>query len=369
MNGIKVPFLDLTRVPLQVGGDEINFILKSGRYILGSNVVAAEEMLADFLKLPYVALTNSCTDALKIALLAVGVRPGDRVVLPALSFAATLNAVTTIGAIPVFADTGENGSGFNWAHLEQILRTHSDARVVIGVHLYGHPFCLKTMAQLAKTYGLTLIEDCAQWCSPSAPPEINSIRCYSFDPTKTIYTFGTCGATATADRALHERIRAIRSQGRVKGHHFLGRGLNSKPNEILALGLMKNLNRHGELQSSRANIVSRYRNICDRIGLMYVLPELEEKHSTWSKFVILSDDRDRLESQLKDAGIETQRHYDYLLPDLVNKYQTGEFPNARRISLSALSLPLFPGLMTEELDYISRELNRFKEVPKPSLNP
>ena len=307
---------------------------------------------------------NSGTDALILAFRALGIGPGDEVIVPANTYIASVIGITENGGTPVFADVGEDLE-MDPAGLEEKITPRT--RAILAVHLYGHPCRMDEIAALAEKHGLFLVEDCAQCHGAEFRGKktgtFGAVACFSFYPTKPLGALGDAGALATDDPALAERLRMLRNYGsKVKYHNEIN-GINSRMDEVQAACLQVGLKHLEEGNAERGRIAARYlaeiRN--DRIRFPLVR---EDVTHAYHLFPVFCDDRDRLQSYLLEKGVKTQVHYP--IPPYVADcyrdwgYAWEDFPNAARQARTELSLPVYAGMPEEDVDRVIRVLNEYR---------
>lgn len=322
-------------------------VIESGRFILGPEVEAFEEELAEYLGGGSVVGVNSGSDALYLALRAAGIGPNDEVVLSTYSFSATLEAVLRVGARPIFVDCSE--TGFNSSPDQFIEALSSRTRAVIVVHLFGMPVDLSTLAPICRSRGIALIEDTAQALGASSGTRkigtFGDFGCFSFYPNKNLGALGDGGAIWVADPAQAKRVRALRNHGRLSDGTISDEwGSNSRLGEIQAAMLRIKLPFLDQWIKERRRIAAQYhRGLADTNFL--VQDAFSTIHS-FNQFAILHPERDRLRVWLRARGVEARIYYESALhqhPALAN---AGRLPVAESRVRQVLALPMYPELDT-----------------------
>ncbi len=323
-------------------------VLSGPSYILGELVSAFEAAFAETAGVAHCVGVASGTDALALALRALGIGPGDEVLLPALTFAGTAQAILHCGASPVFVEVDQATRCIDPAAAEGAIGPRTAA--VVPVHLFGHPAAMPALMALADRHRLAVVEDCAQSHSAAlgdrALGSFGHAAAYSFYPTKNLGGIGDGGAVVTADPALAERLRRLRHYGFAGGERVSGGiGFNSRLDEIQAAMLLALLPHLAEGNAERRASAARYRELLDGTGIG--LPP-EGAGSVYHQFAITVPDRDGLKRRLDAAGIGTAVHY---APGLHRHPAFAEgartpLPVTDALAGSLLSLPIQPEVAT-----------------------
>jgi len=362
---VSIPFVDLARQYSTIAEEvdrAIYQVLASGQFILGSNVKAFEQELASYCGAASGIGVASGTDALRLALEAVGVGPGSEVITSPFTFVATAEMVSQLGAVPVFADIDPRTYTLHpdWVAKKVTNRT----KAIIPVHLYGHPAEMAPIMDLAKQHGLWVIEDAAQAVGAEyrgrRVGSIGHLGCFSFFPTKNLGGYGDGGFVTTNDTGLAERIRMLRQHGSREKyfHEFLG--WSSRLDELQAAVLRVKL-RHldGWTERRRAH-VQRYRELLAALPVR-LPPERAGDRVVYHLFTLRTPHRDELQKYLAERGIQTMVHYPiplHLQP-LYRDLGVGPLPESERASREVLSLPLFPELEPDELAAVASAIAEF----------
>ena len=361
---MKIPFLDLSRQHRAIKTEllgAVERVLDSSQFVLGGEGRALEGELAALAGVRHGIGLGSGTDALRLALIAVGVGPGDEVITPAFSFVASASTILMTGATPVFVDVDAATLALDPDALERALTPRT--RAVIVVHLYGHPAPIDRVLALARARGVPVVEDAAQAVGASRLQ--GRCACFSFFPSKNLGGFGDAGALATDDAAFADRVRLLRAHGsRPKYvHHAVGGNFRI---DTLQAALLRVKLPHlaGWTQARRAN-ADRYRRLfADTPGLPAELrvPEDAPGH-IYNQFVIRAPDRDRLRAHLTEAGVATEIYYPlpfHRQPCFRELgYTEGAFPQAEKASLEALALPIYPELTEAQQAHVVSRIAAF----------
>jgi perosamine synthetase len=342
---------------------ESGWISSAGKYV--------ELFEAEFAKFCGVRHAVSCcngTAALHLSLAALGVGPGDEVIVPTLTFVATVNAVTYCGARPVFADS-EPGS-WNIDPAQVASKITPRTKGIIAVHLYGNPVDVDTLRQLATRHGLFLLEDAAEAHGAlhrgRPAGSLGDIAAFSFYGNKIIAT-GEGGMVTTNDDALAARARLLRGQGMdpERRYWFPVVGYNYRMMNIPAAIGLAQLERAAWHTGRRGEVAATYKRLLGEVrGLSWQAEHEWSRHAYWMFTVILgdggADDRDRLSARLHDAGVETRPVFFpvHSLPPYREAARGEEFPVAERLARRGLSLPTWAGLSDEDLVYVCERLRQ-----------
>lgn len=357
---MKIPFLDLRSTYCELKtqiDDAIQRVLMSGYYIGGPEVEAFEREFAEFCNAKHVVGVANGLDALKLALLALDVGPGDEVIVPSHTFIATWLAVSQCGATPVPVEPKVGGFNIDFDQVE----AHITARTkgIIPVHLYGQPADLGSLIEIAGRHNLFVLEDAAQahgavYRGQRVGAHGHAVA-WSFYPGKNLGAFGDGGAVSTNDYALAQRIRTLGNYGsRVKYINDVV-GFNSRLDPIQAAILRTKLPYLTEWNARRADIAEQYtQSLCSILDTPQG-PQEPQGHA-WHLYVICHPFRDRLQDLLAEAGVTTLIHYPKP-PHLQEAYKTlgyvaGSFPLTEKYASSVLSLPIGPHLTKSDVDHV-----------------
>ena len=363
----KIPIVDLSsqyKFIKQEIDTALSSVLMSGSYILGSNVEAFEEELANFLNSKYVISCANGTDAISLALMALGIGQGDEVITVAHSFFATSEAVALVGAKPVFVDILENDFNIDPEKIEKAITKHTKA--IMPVHLYGGSCEIGLVADIAKKYGLCLIEDCAQAIGAQYNEKyvgtFGDIGTFSFFPTKNLGAFGDGGAVCTSSYELAQKIKKLRVHGSPKRyvHDFIG--LNSRLDEIQAAILRVKLKYLDKWNTDR-QIAAKYYDALLKDIKDVITPYVKAScHHVFHQYTIRLPKRDLICEKLNELGIETIVYYP--IPIHLQKafsnlgYKKGSLPLTEKICNEILSLPIYPDIKSEVQEYIADNIKK-----------
>ena len=361
---MNVSFLDLRSGYLELKreiDDAVARVLDSGWYILGPELESFESEFAAYCDAKHAIGVSDGLDALNLALQAVGVGPGDEVLVPSNTFVATWLAVSQCGATPVPVEPDESTCNMDPARLETA-RT-SRTKAVMPVHLYGQPANLDPILAFARRHGLKVIEDAAQAHGARYRGQRIGAHgdavCWSFYPGKNLGALGDGGAVTTNDAAMAERIRVLRNYGSRTKYVHETKGSNSRLDPLQAAVLRVKLRHLDAWNARRASVAARYLEGLQ--GTAFQLPHvLRDAQHVWHLFVVRHPERDRMQEQLKDAGIATLIHYP-VPPHLQAAYaelpwRRGDLPIAEAMATSVLSLPISPHHGDEDVERVIAQL-------------
>lgn len=357
---MKIPLVDLVAQYHNIK-DEMDAavlgVLESGRFILGPNVSALEQEIAEYLGVKHAIGVASGTDALVIALRAAGVEPGDEVIVPAFSFFATAGTVMTIGARPVFVDINPDTYLIDTAAIEAAITPRTKA--IIPVHLYGQPADMDELMAIAQKHGLKVIEDNAQAIGAvykgKKTAAIGDIGCLSFFPSKNLGAYGDGGMVTTNDDRMAEKVRMLRVHGWKKKYFPEMLGYNSRLDEMQAAILRVKFKHLDSWNTRRAEIAHAYSKYLGELGLC-VPVEAPDRTHVYHLYMVVFDQRDAVQHALREAGIASEVYYPQPLhlAEPSRKYGTGEgqCPVAEQCSKTLLALPVYPDLTATQMEEV-----------------
>lgn len=365
---MKVPFLDLRAAYAELRqelDEACQRVAASGWYLMGAELEAFEADFARYCGAGHCAGVGSGMDALVLILRALGVGPGDEVVVPAHTFIATWLAVSEVGATPVPAEPDERTCTMDPAAFEAAVTPRTVA--VIPVHLYGQPADMDAIGRVAAGYGLAVIEDASQAHGARYRGRrvgtLSTAAAFSLNPVKNLGAWGNAGAVVTGDAALAGQIRLLRNYGyRVKYQHEI-KGTNSRLDEIQAAILRVKLRHLDEWNARRRALAGQYTTL---LGPAAADGDLVLPHApgwaepVWHQFVIRHPARQAIQDQLRSAGIDTLIHY----PVAVHRtpayrdagWREGDFPLSERLAAEVLSLPVSPHLAAQDGARVAQEV-------------
>lgn len=357
---LKVPILNLKKqyAPLKAELEAaVLRVMESGRYILGPEVEALEKELAQLSNCALGVGVASGTDALHLSLQALGIGPGDEVISPAFTFIATSEAIAYTGAKPVFADI--DPVTFNLCPRDLERKITKLTRAIIPVHLYGQAADMKPLMEIAQQYGLMVVEDCAQAIGAQYQGKpvgaFGNTGCFSFYPTKNLGGAGDGGMIVLNNADMYQKLRALRQYGSRVRYYHQERGFNSRLDELQAAVLRVKLVHLEEWNQKRRRIAGLYTERLSPAGVQCP-PVREGNLAVFHQYTVRVPQRDAVAKKMNELGVSTMIYYPVPLHlqevyrDL--GYKAGDFPESERAAEEVLSLPLFPELTQEEMEYV-----------------
>jgi dTDP-4-amino-4,6-dideoxygalactose transaminase len=364
---VRVPYVNLAGQHAPLKAEilaAVESVLESGQFILGDAVQQFEQRFAELCGVRYAIGVNSGTDALYLALQALGIGPGDEVVSVPNSFIATTAAIAMTGARPVFVDVGDDGN-MDPALLEGAITPR--ARAVLPVHLTGRPADMGPILAVAEKHGLPVVEDCAQAVlAESRGRRVGSFGaagCFSLHPLKTLNACGDGGVLTTNDPVMAERLRVRRNLGlRTRDDCVVWSG-NSRLDTLQAAILLVKLRYLERWTERRRANAAFYRAALEGVPGVILPGERPWERAVYHTFVIQAEQRDELKQYLLQRGIETAIHYP--IPIHLHKAAAGlnlprgSFPVAERQAVRILSLPVYPELTEAQRQAVADAIREF----------
>jgi len=329
----------------------IQAVLDHGAYVMGPEVAELEAALAAFTGSRHCITVSSGTDALLIAMMALGIAPGDEVITTPFSFIATAESIALLGARPVFVDIEPRTYNLDPARLESVLSPRT--RAIMPVSLYGQCADFAAINRIAAAHGLPVIEDAAQSFGARYRGRrscaLSDIGCTSFFPSKPLGCYGDGGACFTDDDALAKRMREIRVHGQDRRYHHPVLGLNGRMDTLQCAVLLAKLPAFEDELVAREAAGERYSDLLRAASGRVVTPSITDgNRSVYAQYTVELDDREHARQALESVGIPTAVHYPiplHLQPAFAALgYGPGSFPVAERAAERVLSLPLHPFL-------------------------
>ncbi len=372
----NIPMVDLKgqykKIKPEIDTAVINCI-ESAQFIKGDQVAIFEKKLADFLDVKHVVGCGNGTDALQIALMALGLQPSDEIIVPAFTYVATAEAIALLRLVPVMVDVEPGTFNISPAEIEKAITRKTKA--IVPVHLYGQSADMHAIMEIAKQHNLFVIEDNAQAlgaeyifpdCKQQKTGTIGHIGCNSFFPTKNLGCFGDGGAITTNNSELAEKCRMIGAHGQKKKYHHSVIGCNSRLDTIQAAILNVKLNYFDEHLEARQKAAGIYYNLLSGVDWIELPEKSENALHTFNQFTlkIKNGNRNKLQAFLKENGIPTIIYYPLPLykQEAFKKYwESGkELENTERLCNSVLSIPMHTELTENVQNYIAKTILKFK---------
>ncbi len=353
-----IPPLDLKAQWLSIKSEisaAINAVVESQHFILGPQVQALEEEVAKYCGTRFAVGVASGTDALLLALHAAGVGPGDEVLLPTLSFIATADCVSLLGAVPVFVDIDPSTFAIDAVQLETKITPHT--RAIIPVHLYGHPADMDPINSVAQRHNLRVIEDNAQAIGAKYKDRktggLGDYGCISFFPSKNLGGYGDGGMIVTNSEASSTHLRVLRNHGSAKKYYATEQGWNSRLDEIQAAVLRVKLRHLDNWVVARRKNANLYTQLLKAAPGVVTPVEAPWAEHVYHQYTIRVIDRDRVQSALTERNIGSTVYYPtpmHLQPVFANlNYIEGDLPQAEKAAKEVLSLPIYAELSSQQI--------------------
>lgn len=358
----RVPLVDLSALEASVAPETLAAVAevaRDARFVLGPRVEAFEAWLAAQCGAAHAVGVASGTDALELALRALGVGPGDAVVTPALSFIAAAEAIAVVGARPVFCDVDPRTMNASARTMDEALararRTGLRVRALLPVHLFGACAPMSELKELASRERVAIVEDAAQALGATdeagrPPGAAGDAACVSFFPTKNLGAWGDGGAVVTSRDDVAARVRRLRAHGATGPYVHAEPGRNSRLDAVQAAVLLAKSRHLPAWQAARARLAARYLRELDGLPLLLPHAPPSPARPAWHAFVVRSHRRDELAASLREHGVETRVYYPVPLHRQPCFEAVGEppLPEAEAICRTALALPLFPTMSDEQ---------------------
>lgn len=332
-------------------------------YIRGENLKNFEREFADYCGTSYCVGVGNGLDAIRLMLMAYGIGVGDEVIIPSNTFIATALAVSYVGATPVFVEPELETLEIDPFKIEE--KITSATKAVIAVHLYGRLAKMKEITAIARKYNLKIFEDAAQAHGAEADGikagAFGDAAAFSFYPGKNLGALGDAGAVVTNDNEIAEKIHAIGNYGSIQKYKHDYMGVNSRLDEMQAAFLRVKLRYLNKWNKERKRIADIYYS--DIKNNVIKLPDYTEQN-VYHIFPIFCEDRDKLLYFLEKCNIHTLIHYP--IPIHLQKAYTfmngkvGDYPIAEKLCSTELSIPLYPGMKEDQIEYVVKCLNDFK---------
>ena len=366
-----IPLMDLKAQHAAIEAEikeAINSVISRGHFVSGEEVALFEEEYASFCDARYAVGVSSGTDALYLALKAMGIGPGDEVITVPFTFVGTAAAITLTGARPVFVDILPDTFNMNPGLLEEAISSRTAA--IIPIHLYGQPADMDSINSMAKQHGLEVLEDAAQ----AHGAEYKGIRVggtsraasFSFYPSKNLGAMGDAGAVVTNDKDLYETLKSLRNHGRSSWNEHGLEGVNGRMDEIQAAVLRVKLRRLEHWNQQRRENAEIYNRLLKDVPGIITPHCIEGAKHVYHLYVVRANTRDTLKDRLAEEGVSTgiyyplpvhrQKAYQYL------NMEEGSFPISEGAARQVMSLPLWPGMKVELVERVAERLKAAAET-------
>lgn len=360
MTVVQVPLVDLRAQYEEIGAEideALARVLQRGWFILGAELEAFEKEFARYCGVAHAVGVGSGTEALHLALVALGASEGREVIAPANTAVPTISAISFSGARPVLVDVDESTATIDADHLAEAITPRTAA--LVAVHLYGQCAAMSRLRKICGDRGLPIVEDAAQAHGATEGGRragaLGAVGAFSFYPSKNLGAYGDAGMLTTDDAALAERLRRLRNYGQQDGEACSEAGFNSRLDEIQAAILRAKLPHLDHWNEKRRALVSRYQEKLAGLPLAWN-QEAEGRGHVRHLCVVRLERREALRAFLTERGIQTKVHY--AIPIHLQEayaflgYRPGDFPVSERLASTVVSLPLFPELTHEAQDRV-----------------
>ena len=385
-----IPILDLKKqiAPIRQELDAvIKKVIDNANFVLGKEICDFENEVTKYTKAKYAVGVSSGTDAIRLTLIALGIKQGDGVICPAFTYYATAGAIASIGATPVFADIDPDTYNISGVSVENVLKDKKklNIKVIVPVHLYGQCADMDSILKIARKYKLKVVEDTAQAFGAEYLPAgrqgkskkagtMGDCGAVSFFPGKNLGAFGDAGMVLTNSRIISERIRLLRNQGNKKKYNHLVLGYNNRLDTIQAAVLnvkLKYLDSWNRKRQENAEYFNQQlKDFPAKAGSRKMREKIKTpivgKYNThiYHQYVLrLNGPSKKLIEHLRNKGIDARVYYP--LPLHLQKcfrylgYRKGDFPESEKASIETLAIPIYPDLTRQEMDYIIQSIKEF----------
>ena len=367
----SVPLLDVSRENAQLEPEllaAITQVHRSGRFVLGPEVVSLEQRISRLCQAPHAIGCASGSDALLLALMAADIQPGDEVIVPSFTFFATASAVTRLKGVPVFVDIEPDSYNICPAAIEAAITPKTKA--IIPVHLFGLPANMPRIMEIAERHDVLVIEDAAQAIDAKIDGQpVGSwghMACFSFYPTKNLGGYGDGGMLTSTSDELAARLKLLRVHGMEPRYYHEIVGINSRLDTLQAAVLNVKLPQLPQWTQARQQNAERYVNLLAAAGLTeeLVVPRHNARFShVWNQFTVrVAHSRDELRNYLAERNVGSEIYYPIPLHQqrcFVDIPQRFELPETERAAREVLSLPIFPLMTIPEQEYVVSCLGEF----------
>jgi dTDP-4-amino-4,6-dideoxygalactose transaminase len=362
---VPVPFVDLARQFRAIEADLTEIFLRVGRsgvYVMGPELTAFEERAAAYCDTRYAIGVGNATDALVMALRAMGIGPGDEVLTPANSFIASAGSIGLTGAVPRFVDAADD-LNIDCDQIEQAITPRTKA--IMPVHLTGRPANMDRINDIARRRGLRVIEDAAQAIGATYKGRkvgsLGDIACFSMHPLKNLHVYGDGGFITTNDKALYDKILLMRNHGLMDRNTCAEWGGNSRLDSIQAAIAHYKLARIDQWNDQFRAIAARYQEAL--ADVVRVPRDTSDEHAVYHRFVVMAERRDELMAHLAALGIGSAIHYPiplHLQPAAkALGHRPGDFPRSEWIVAHQISLPTYPEMTESEVNSVIQAVRNF----------
>ncbi len=341
---------------------KVHEVLASGNYILGENVKFFEKRINDYLGSKYSVSCNSGTDALILSLRAMGIEKGDEVITTPFTYFASSEAISLVGATPVFADINPHTFNINPKNIRKMINRKTKA--ILSVHIFGQTCKLDEINTLAKEYNIAHIEDCAQSFGATHNNKqsgtFGEFGCFSFFPTKNLGCFGDGGLITAKNKKAYNLLLKLRTHGGIKRNQHDVIGYNSRLDELQAAILTVKLPYINKFIENRRAVAKMYFKLINNEKIILPFVDKNSKH-TFNQFTLRVKNRNKFEKHLKQNKIPygiyySKPIYKYKAYDI---YKYNPLPMVEKISKECISIPIYPELKTNDIKMICNVINEY----------
>jgi dTDP-4-amino-4,6-dideoxygalactose transaminase len=379
---MKVPLLDLKGQYQSIKNEMtpvLTEVIESQLFILGPNVEKLEADIARYCGAPYAVGVTSGSDALLLALMAMDIAPGDRVITTPYTFFATAGSICRIGAVPLFVDIDPDTFAIDPVKIRALLERLPAAercrvKAIMPVHLYGQCADMPEIMEIARQYDLKVIEDAAQALGAAITVDgaerkacsIGDFGCISFFPSKNLGCFGDGGMVTATDEQFAKKLKSLRMHGQTHTYHHQYIGMNGRLDALQAAVLLVKLPHLDSWAAGRQKNAALYEKLFAEAGLLeFITPPVKraDRSHVYNQFIIRAKARDALKEHLDRNGIGTAVYYPLCL-HLQDCFSflggtQGDYPEAEKASQETLALPVFPELKREQIEYVVEQIAAF----------
>lgn len=369
---ITIPILDLKKqiAPIRKELDlAINHVIDNTNFILGKEVQDFEDEAARYSKVKYAVAVSNGTDAIKLALIALGIKPRDAVICPAFTYYATCGAIASMGGRPVFADINPDTYNISSSSIENIIQTNKKFKIkaIVPVHLYGQCSDMDAILNITKKYKLKVIEDTAQAFGAEYKGRkagtIGDCGAVSFFPGKNLGAFGDAGMVLTNSKIIADKVKILRNQGNKDRYYHLTLGYNNRMDTIQAAILKVKLKYLDTWNIKRQANAEYFNQKLRNLNLKVPYVTKDSTHIYHQYVLCLNYPSAKLINHLRNKGIDARVYYP--VPLHLQRcfkylgYKKGDFPESEKASLNTLAIPVYPDLTKKQMDYIIESVKEF----------
>lgn len=364
---MNIQMVDLKRQYINIKSEidlAIQEVIDSTQFILGKKVSEFEKNASEYLGVKHAVGVANGTDALQIAMMALGIGKGDEVITTPFTFVATTETIVMLGAKPVYVDIDPETYNINPEKIKS--KITDKTRAILPVHLYGNPAEMDEIMSIAKEHNLFVIEDSAQGFGAEYKGKkvcsFGDLACISFFPSKNLGCYGDGGMVVTNDDKIHEKVRMIASHGSKVRYVHETLGMNSRLDAIQAAILNVKLKYIDEWNDKRIKFAKLYSEKLSSLPKIKTPVQKNYVKHIYHQFTIRVENREELQKYLSSKNIPTAIHYPiplHLQPAFKGYAEEGSLPESEKAAKEVLSLPMHPDLLVEEIEYITNSIKEF----------